>query len=409
MKRSPILRPLNRKVFLQKRCCHETYYKLTNKREKHYDFQYKNGLNILTQPFNDNPNDSCIEGGFYFSDAKNIFNFLDFSSYYLRKIKLPTSDPDFKMVRDPLEDKWRCNKIILGERLKLSDPEVYKLLLSEISNNYDRILNYSSFHGNLRVIKFLVANGFPINNDDALILSSSNGHLSTVKFFVKHGVDIDVKKRTALLRASMHGHLNVVKFMVEKAGCTNQEWINAAMRYAAYEGYLNIVAYLLDQGANIHIFDNEVLTTASRNGHLALVKFLVKNGANVCAGQNRALQCASENGHLNVVKFLVNNGAKIHADGDDALIQSSYKGYFGVVKYLLEHGANIHAQNNKPLVVATYNRNIKICEFLVRHGADIDVALKHFQTKGISHCLSSTMTPEEFLTKIKNQIQNMQK
>lgn len=83
------------------------YYKITNSNENHHGFQYRDGLNILVEPFNDNPNESCCSGGFYFTDIENIFRFLWFG-IYLREIELPTDDPDFKVIHNG--DKSRCNK-----------------------------------------------------------------------------------------------------------------------------------------------------------------------------------------------------------------------------------------------------------------------------------------------------------
>ena len=54
------------------------YFKITNAEENRNGFQYTNGLNILIEKFNDNTNQSCCAGGFYFTDAANIFNFLNY-------------------------------------------------------------------------------------------------------------------------------------------------------------------------------------------------------------------------------------------------------------------------------------------------------------------------------------------
>ena len=48
-------------------------------------------------------------------------------------------------------------------------------------------------------------------------------------------------------------------------------------------------------------------------------------------------------GRVNIVKYLVDNGANIHADDDCALREAAVNGYLEVVKYLVEKGANIHA------------------------------------------------------------------
>ena len=54
------------------------YFKITNAEENHHGFQYADGLNILIEKFNDDPNQSCCAGGFYFTDAANIFKFLSY-------------------------------------------------------------------------------------------------------------------------------------------------------------------------------------------------------------------------------------------------------------------------------------------------------------------------------------------
>ena len=43
------------------------YYKITNAKENHHGFQYRTGLNILQEKFNDSP-EKCGAGGLYFSN-----------------------------------------------------------------------------------------------------------------------------------------------------------------------------------------------------------------------------------------------------------------------------------------------------------------------------------------------------
>ncbi|AEJ34504.1 ankyrin-containing protein [Acanthamoeba polyphaga mimivirus] len=90
---------------------------------------------------------SCVKGGFYFTNARNIFNYLEYNGYvgyYVREVYLPISDPEFIMVKDPDNDKsfmimmndppgdkWRANKIILGSKLELSKLDTIKYLIQE--------------------------------------------------------------------------------------------------------------------------------------------------------------------------------------------------------------------------------------------------------------------------------------
>ena len=105
------------------------YYKVTNAKEKHHGYQYHDGLNILTEPFNDDTNDPC-GGGFYFTSKKHISGYCR-SGVNVREITLPINDPAFKMIRvgadDPtIGDVWRANQINLGKKYSLYDKETHK-------------------------------------------------------------------------------------------------------------------------------------------------------------------------------------------------------------------------------------------------------------------------------------------
>lgn len=240
------------------------YYKITNKTENHNGFQYKDGLNILKEAFNDDPMETCCSGGFYFTNATNIFKFLDYGCF-LREVKLPKDDPKFRMIRDPSGDKWRCNRFILGERHNLRDIKTMRMLLD----------NGADIH---------------INNDQALKWCLSNGYFEMAKFLLSRGADIDA-----------------------------------------------------------------VLIPISTI-NLAVLKFLTKNGADISAGDEFALMMSAENGRFQVVKFLVENGTDIHAIDDSALKLSARRGHLKIVKFLVEKGANVRAINDNDMAEIRYNQ-----------------------------------------------------
>jgi len=67
---------------------------------------------------------------------------------------------------------------------------------------------------------------------------------------------------------------------------------------------------------------------------------------------------------LEVVKFLVENGANIHAKNDHALKLAAANGHFEIVKYLIVKGANFHALNDQALRYAQKNKQYKIVRYL---------------------------------------------
>jgi len=93
----------------------KTYWKVTNDKECHYGLQYRTGLIVDPKPFNDNPNESCVEGGIYFTTKEYIHRFFWIGTN-LRQIKIPKNA---SVVLNLEGDKYRADKVILGEKRDL--------------------------------------------------------------------------------------------------------------------------------------------------------------------------------------------------------------------------------------------------------------------------------------------------
>lgn len=58
-------------------------------------------------------------------------------------------------------------------------------------------------------------------------------------------------------------------------------------------------------------------------------------------------------GLLPELKYLVENGADIHVENDEALRYAAKNGHLAIVKYLIEHGADVHSNNDQALRYAS--------------------------------------------------------
>ena len=72
------------------------FYKVTNLEEIHFDHKYSDGLNTLKGKFANRG--SCVPGGFYFTDKQNIHDYYN-HGVWIREIKLPVDNPNFKIVK----------------------------------------------------------------------------------------------------------------------------------------------------------------------------------------------------------------------------------------------------------------------------------------------------------------------
>ena len=145
---------------------------------------------------------------------------------------------------------------------------------------------------------------------------------------------------------------------------------NGLFQLFAARGDLEMVRYLLDHGANVHVNDDTALGCASVNGNRDVVELLLDRGADIHAKDSWALRFASVNGHRDVVELLLDRGADIHAQDDCALRWASETGHRDVVVLLLDRGADIHAQDDYALSWARQSGHKDVVELLLKNGAE---------------------------------------
>ena len=98
---------------------------------------------------------------------------------------------------------------------------------------------------------------------------------------------------------------------------------------------------------------------------------------------------AALHGHLNVVEFLVQNGANINLadnNGNTALMSAAFNGYLNVVEFLFQNGANINLANNNgntALMVVDQRRHPDIVKFLLSKLTIINILIepRYFEMK----------------------------
>jgi ankyrin repeat protein len=112
----------------------------------------------------------------------------------------------------------------------------------------------------------------------------TNNHILILKELIKNGIDIHMGEEYALRRACLYGHLNIIK-----------ELINA--------------------GANVkddnYPYSTSPLSEAIKSGNTLVVKELINAGAEINTKYRNALRLAIDDDNLEMVKFLIDNGADV--------------------------------------------------------------------------------------------------
>ncbi len=163
-----------------------------------------------------------------------------------------------------------------------------------------------------------------------------------------------------LISAVRNNFPEIVKIIIENHNINihdNEEYL---LRLAAQHGITDIVQYLHELGADIHVYYEEALRFAAKNGHLETVKFLSKIGADISAQNDYAVRFAAANGHTIVVRYLHEHGANIRAKNDYGLKQAIAEMHVNTIIYLIKNGAYVRkiSDNKIKKLIKTGNREL---------------------------------------------------
>ena len=209
----------------------------------------------------------------------------------------------------------------------LTEDEVEAIIKFLISNKADVNKEDSDGHfplqgaavmGNLRFVKLLIYSGallYPEGKKRHVMISAANGrNIDVVKYLYKCGADVNERGKgsTPIFHATDNNDLNIVKFLVKKGADVNARRRDrmTALHYAAIDGYIDIVKFLLDHNAFIDpadVFDETPLIKAIFKMHEDIAILLIKRGANFkykVKGEQSPLDYATRYGCEKVVQLI---------------------------------------------------------------------------------------------------------
>jgi ankyrin repeat protein len=164
----------------------------------------------------------------------------------------------------------------------------------DIHINNEEALKLACSKGNIEIIKLFLDNGADIhvNEDEPISIAATNGHTEAVKLVLKAGANIHAKNDACFKSASKSQHLALVQFLLNGDFDFPNEILLLGFSNL---GDITQIRKLLQKGIDIHIEEESALLNAVRGNHLELVRFLLENGANIHAQQNIAFNYARNN------------------------------------------------------------------------------------------------------------------
>ena len=116
---------------------------------------------------------------------------------------------------------------------------------------------------------------------------------------------------------------------------------------------------------------SDFLDSACEAGHLDILKYLIRQGADINSYHGNPLLCAIKKDRVEIVKYLIFMGVNFHRNEEEALMTACKKGNLEIVKILVEAGADVNADNHFSIVSACYNGSLEVVKYLVEKGCPV--------------------------------------
>ena len=146
-------------------------------------------------------------------------------------------------------------------------------------------------------------------------------------------------------------------------------------RASAFAGTLVFSLAIVNALPSVKERRQRYFAQATMDGNLRRMQMLHLTGANINARGNccMPLFLAAGEGRLEVVRYLLDEGADVNARenfGNTALAEATYYGHIAVIKELLARGADINAigEGGTALDIAVNRNNSAVADLLRHHG-----------------------------------------
>lgn len=204
------------------------------------------------------------------------------------------------------------------------------------------------------------------DKDKALLSAVKKGDIDIIKFLLDQGADINLEEGYPLYSAVIEKKLDVVKYLLDEGA--NPKLLNSSRSFyrAVVNNDIDMVKFLGERKLYPKgINMNDVVYI----GNLDVLKYLLET-LKIAPIESNLLDYSKDR---NIINYLKNyyNAKKVQTEIDMALVEAVRKGDLEKVKDLLKNGADIHYMYDEPVRMAALDNKLEILKYLVEKGANI--------------------------------------
>lgn len=229
--------------------------------------------------------------------------------------------------------------------------------------------------GHFQIVKYLFNKGAQINtlinNANPLVLSCQNGFLNIVEFLIENNADIHICNDNAILTATRNGHLKIVKYLI-RSGMNLQSLNDVLLEACVDNNHFEILKYLICQGVDLHFSDDKIIYSIACQGNLEMFKYVERLGLNIHTFDDASIVNACISGNFELIQYLEKKDCNIFAHDNMAFVYLAQFGYLDIIQYFVEKGVDLHFQDDRPLRAAAETGQLNVVKYLVNIGLDIN-------------------------------------
>lgn len=216
----------------------------------------------------------------------------------------------------------------------------------------------------------------------ALTYASWLGHTDIIKMLIATGADIEASTEYGwrpLMMAAANGKTQAVRLLLTAGAVLDAVGDHdTAMTWAAAQGHIETLRFLLEQGANPNGPDypemSRAIWTAVSYHRPKVIRLLAEHGADLDVRDSdgeTALERASLSGRKQTAAALLAAGAS------DSLHAAARRGDLRALQTLLKRGADPNGpefpEMSRAFQTAIWDDRPQVIQLLAKHGADLDV------------------------------------
>lgn len=291
------------------------------------------------------------------------------------------------------------------ESFKNEHWDIVKFLIEPEWTKYLFLIDKACRNGKMEIINYFISKGYLLNRDKVRN-ACLNGHLDIVKIFVTQGGDIS-SDFIMLENACKSKNLELIKYLVLHGNRIRQYLLSVVYLYSN----ATILKYLISQGLSIQGKVKNRLKTCCANNDLSIFTFFETRPLLFYSKKilKKYLFYACFYGNLNLVKYLISQGAKnpINKIQSNEIVNgtlpmwiehtmnSAYddmnSAYDEILKYLIDHYLQSEPLNpmnklEKILKSAIHHHRFSLASYLISKGVKIELdnhTVYHLENKNL--------------------------